>query len=109
MLKSYIIDSLRSPIVMKNSEMLGIRSDDLSASIVTALLDRNQIGYNIKKLWPNGNVIIGLSVRTIFDALLSELNFNKGSEVIMTGINIPDMVKILIILNIVANQPQRLK
>ena len=49
------------------------------------LLDRNQIGYSIKKLWPNGNVLIGLSVRTIFDALLSELNFHRGSEVIMTG------------------------
>ena len=59
------------------------------------LLDRNQIGYNIKKLWPNGNVLIGLSVHTIFDALLSELNFHKGSEVIMTGINIPDMVNIV--------------
>tara|TARA_Y100000814_G_scaffold75507_1_gene47034 strand:+ start:1854 stop:2933 length:1080 start_codon:yes stop_codon:yes gene_type:complete len=31
---------------MKNSEMLGIRSDDLSASIVSALVDRNQ---NINK------------------------------------------------------------
>ena len=59
------------------------------------LLDRNQISYSIKKLWPNGNVLIGLSVRTIFDALLSELNFHKGSEVIMTGINIPDMVHIV--------------
>ncbi len=46
MSKSYIIDSVRSPIVMKNSEMLGIRSDDLSASIVSALVDRNQ---NINK------------------------------------------------------------
>ena len=27
--KSYIIDAVRSPIVMKNSDMLGIRSDDL--------------------------------------------------------------------------------
>ena len=46
MSKSYIIDSVRSPIVMKNSEMLGIRSDDLSASIISSLLDRNQ---NINK------------------------------------------------------------
>ena len=42
MSKSYIIDSVRSPIVMKNSEMLGIRSDDLTASIIKELLDRNQ-------------------------------------------------------------------
>ena len=41
MSKSYIIDSVRSPIVMKNSEMLGIRSDDLSASIIKGLLERN--------------------------------------------------------------------
>ncbi len=46
MSKSYIIDSVRSPIVIKNSEMLGIRSDDLSASIIKALLERNQ---NINK------------------------------------------------------------
>ena len=42
MSKSYIIDSVRSPIVMKNSGMLGLRPDDLSASVVKSLLDRNQ-------------------------------------------------------------------
>jgi len=42
MSKSYIIDAVRSPIVMKNSEMLGIRSDDLSASIIKSLLKRNK-------------------------------------------------------------------
>ena len=46
MSKSYIIDSVRSPIVMKNSNMLGLRSDDLSACIIKGLLDRNS---NINK------------------------------------------------------------
>ena len=41
MSKSYIIDSVRSPIAMKNSEMLGFRSDDLSASIIKTLIERN--------------------------------------------------------------------
>ena len=41
MSKSYIIDSVRSPIAMKNSDMLGLRSDDLSASIIKGLLSRN--------------------------------------------------------------------
>ena len=46
MSKSYIIDSVRSPIVMKNSNMLGLRSDDLSACIIKGLLNRNS---NINK------------------------------------------------------------
>ena len=46
MSKSYIIDSVRSPIVMKNSNMLGLRSDDLSACVIKGLLDRNS---NINK------------------------------------------------------------
>ena len=41
MSKSYIIDSVRSPIAMKNSDMLGLRSDDLSASVIKGLLSRN--------------------------------------------------------------------
>ena len=46
MSKSYIIDSVRSPIVMKNSNMLGFRSDDLSACVIKGLLNRNS---NINK------------------------------------------------------------
>ena len=50
---------------------------------------------NLKKLWSQENTIISLSVRTTLDALLRHKNFKPGSEVIITGINIPDMVEIL--------------
>ena len=58
-------------------------------------LNKDKIINEIENLWPMENVITGLSVRTIFDSLLSTKNFEKGSEVIMTGITIPDMVKIV--------------
>ena len=58
-------------------------------------LERSKIINEIENLWPMENVIAGLSVRTIFDSLLTTKNFEKGSEVIMTGITIPDMVKIV--------------
>ena len=69
----------------------------LSALTMTIVprLDRSKIINEIENLWPMENVIAGLSVRTIFDSLLTTKNFEKGSEVIMTGITIPDMVKIV--------------
>ena len=38
---SYIIDGARSPIGLKNGEMIGIRSDDLTAMIIKGLMERN--------------------------------------------------------------------
>jgi len=38
---SVIIDGTRSPIALKNSPLLGIRSDDLTALIIKELLSRN--------------------------------------------------------------------
>ena len=69
----------------------------LSALTMTIVprLDKSKIINEIENLWPMENVITGLSVRTIFDSLLTTKNFEKGSEVIMTGITIPDMVKIV--------------
>ena len=69
----------------------------LSALTMTIVprLDKSKIINEIENLWPTENVIAGLSVRTIFDSLLTAKNFEKGSEVIMTGITIPDMVKIV--------------
>ena len=69
----------------------------LSALTMTIVprLDKSKIINEIENLWPMENVIAGLSVRTIFDSLLTLKNFEKGSEVIMTGITIPDMVKIV--------------
>lgn len=42
MSKSVIIDAVRSPIGVKNGNMVGIRPDDLTAQVVQGLLDRNQ-------------------------------------------------------------------
>jgi len=41
-IKSVIIDAVRSPIGIKNGEMIGIRADDLAAQVVKGLLKRNQ-------------------------------------------------------------------
>ena len=38
---SVIVDGTRSPILLKNSPLLGIRSDDLAAVIIKELVARN--------------------------------------------------------------------
>ena len=38
---SVIIDGVRSPMGVKNGKMIGMRSDDLTANLVKALLERN--------------------------------------------------------------------
>ena len=44
--KSHIIDGVRSPIGMKNGQIVGIRPDDLAAQVVKSLLNRNSIDPN---------------------------------------------------------------
>ena len=39
--ESFIIDGARSPIGLKNGEMVGVRSDDLSAMVIKGLMGRN--------------------------------------------------------------------
>ena len=39
--ESYIIDGGRSPIGLKNGEMVGVRSDDLTAMVIKGLMKRN--------------------------------------------------------------------
>ena len=41
MSKSFIIDAVRSPIGLKNGDMIGIRPDDLTAQVLKGLLARN--------------------------------------------------------------------
>ena len=36
-----LVDGVRSPIGIKNGQMIGMRSDDLSAETIKALLERN--------------------------------------------------------------------
>ena len=43
MSESVIIDAVRSPIGMKNGEMVGIRPDDLTAQIIMSLLKEIKI------------------------------------------------------------------
>ena len=38
---SVIVDAVRSPIGLKNGEMIGMRPDDIAAQVVKALLERN--------------------------------------------------------------------
>ena len=61
----------------------------------SSLFSKKDIEKDIEALWPDHKVIVGLSVRSIFDLLLEEKQYKKGSEVIMSGITIPDMVKIV--------------
>ncbi len=39
---TYIIDGVRSPIGIKNGQMMGVRPDDLAADIIKVLLERNR-------------------------------------------------------------------
>ena len=59
------------------------------------MLNKKKIIGDLKTLWSSEKSVVSFSVRTTFDALLHELDFPVGSEVIMTGINIPDMVHIV--------------
>ena len=45
--KSHIIDGLRSPIGVKNGQIVGLRPDDLAAQVVKSLLKRNSIEPNL--------------------------------------------------------------
>ena len=40
--ESYIIDGTRSPIGTKNGQMVGVRSDDLTAQVIQGLMKRNE-------------------------------------------------------------------
>ncbi len=42
MSESVIIDAVRSPIGVKNGNLVGIRPDDLTAQVVNGLLARNE-------------------------------------------------------------------
>ena len=59
------------------------------------LQKKENIVTSLRKLWSQDKTIISLSLRTTFDALLIHKNFKSGSEVIVTGINIPDMTQII--------------
>lgn len=49
----------------------------------------------ITDTFSSGYLVVGLSVRTIFDALLGELAVPAGASVLMTGVNIQNMADIV--------------
>lgn len=83
---SVIVDAVRSPIGLKNGEMIGMRPDDIAAQVVKALLKRNPAvkGEDVEDLvlgcaFPEGNqgMLMGRGV-----ALLAGLpNTTTGSTV----------------------------
>lgn len=61
--------------------------------------DRRQLIHSLQKLWtttenPN-SVMPCLSVRTALDLYFTVMAFPPGSEIIMSALNIPDMVRIV--------------
>lgn len=61
--------------------------------------DREQVIEELKQMWTTStnqnSVLPCLSVRTGLDLFLQVKNYPPGSEVIMSAINIPDMVHIV--------------
>jgi len=83
---SFIIDGARSPIGTKNGQMVGIRSDDLSAQVIQGLMQRNtNIPSEVIE-----DVVVGcafpegpqgmLMARSI--SVLAELPIESGAKVI---------------------------
>ena len=70
---------------------------DLTAALGYCLwhgTDRRRLETNLEALWGD-DAVTALSVRTAFDCWLATQHFPRGSEVIVSGINIPDMARIL--------------
>ncbi|OMJ82350.1 hypothetical protein SteCoe_16948 [Stentor coeruleus] len=58
--------------------------------------NRAELSRKISGLFSNqDNVIVTVCIRTAFDLYLSALDLPKGSEVVITSINIPEMTRIL--------------
>jgi len=84
--ESYIIDGARSPIGLKNGQMVGVRSDDLASMVIKGLMERNN---NIPKdiiedvivgcAFPEGSQGM-LMARGI--SILSDLSVESGGKVV---------------------------
>ena len=79
---------------------LDISIKDLAAALLYCMdfrLDRTGLNRQLQELWSSkDDALAALSVRSGFDALLTVLKLPPGSEVIMSGINIPDMTEIVL-------------
>ena len=71
---------------------------DLAAALAHCLLpgSRAARAAELERLWSNaGDAIACLSVRSGFDLWLSAINLPAGSEVLVSAITIPDMLRII--------------
>jgi perosamine synthetase len=67
-----------------------------AAAHVGLPLDRTAVARRVERLWPApDNTLACLSVRSGFDLLLGALNLPRGSEVLVSAITIPDMIRII--------------
>ncbi|MBQ0724133.1 MAG: aminotransferase class V-fold PLP-dependent enzyme [Cycloclasticus sp.] len=76
---------------------IDIKFSDLYAGLLSyfSLLERHQLEKNILSLWNKKYVKVSFTVRTALDSILHVLNLPANSEVIMSAINIKDMVTIV--------------
>lgn len=71
---------------------------DLGAALAHCLLpdNRSARAVELERVWsPQRDAVACLSVRSGFDLWLSAMNFPAGSEVLVSAITIPDMLRIL--------------
>ena len=86
---SVIIDGLRSPIGLKNGNMMGMRSDDLSAQVVSAVIKKNKSGIKdsapeiIITFATKANTPIGATfiIRFVIDIIISKTPCQKLKNV----------------------------
>lgn len=93
---------MSSDLLPYTSVYIDAQLEDLSSAALECLHtnhDRKSMILELQNMWTttsNPNPVLPvLSVRTGFDLFLRLMNFPSGSEVIMSAINIPDMVKIV--------------
>ena len=83
---------------MHARKQLDIGFDDLLSGAMACgrPLSATQLNEQIAQHWGDSDdTLTALSVRTAFDAWLTVLNLPRGCEVVKSGINIPDMGRIL--------------
>ena len=77
---------------------LDIGWSDLAAALAGCLIPRRQAAVveQLERLWsPGGEAIACLSVRSGLDLWLSAMQLPPGSEVLVSAITIPDMLRII--------------
>ncbi|MBN1587949.1 MAG: DegT/DnrJ/EryC1/StrS family aminotransferase [Pirellulales bacterium] len=75
---------------------LGWRDVAFGVRSMCARLDRDALNRRIRECWPRPEQMVPfLSVRSGFDLLWASLDLPPGSEVLMSALTIPDMVRIV--------------